>query len=210
LTVLGVLGVSAGQPASDGGLLITTGALPTTGGQQLKIFSGSAHRADQSCGDLLRVPSAAEAAAVPRHGGLVQIDENIRGPTLCCSRPAPTSTGTCGAVRDDRCVPPIVGVAHHRGDPYYGYSRRDRRTAARADFGEADGDLITAGGANRVLTMDHKAQIRGSLTFRRPSVAAPVIIDYLRVRVGRSDDRRPTRGRPERARAYAKRLGAKS
>jgi ribose-phosphate pyrophosphokinase len=71
--------------------------------------------------------------------------------------------------------------------------------------------LICAAGTNRVLTMDlHKAQIQGFFDIPVDHLfAAPVVIDYL----ARQDFPRltmvaPDAGGAERARAYAKRLGA--
>jgi ribose-phosphate pyrophosphokinase len=72
-------------------------------------------------------------------------------------------------------------------------------------------NILSAAGTNRVLTMDlHKAQIQGFFDIPVDHLfAAPVIIDYL----GRLDDKNltmvsPDAGGAERARAYAKRLGA--
>jgi ribose-phosphate pyrophosphokinase len=71
--------------------------------------------------------------------------------------------------------------------------------------------MISAAGTNRVLTMDlHKAQIQGFFDIPVDHLfAAPVIIDYL----ARQDFSlmtivAPDAGGAERARAYAKRLGA--
>jgi ribose-phosphate pyrophosphokinase len=72
-------------------------------------------------------------------------------------------------------------------------------------------NLLSAAGANRVLTMDlHKAQIQGFFDIPVDHLfAAPVIIDYL----SRQDFPMltivaPDAGGAERARAYAKRLDA--
>jgi ribose-phosphate pyrophosphokinase len=72
-------------------------------------------------------------------------------------------------------------------------------------------NLISAAGANRVLTMDlHKAQIQGFFDIPVDHLfAAPVIIEYL-TRRGYPDLTivAPDAGGAERARAYAKRIGA--
>jgi ribose-phosphate pyrophosphokinase len=72
-------------------------------------------------------------------------------------------------------------------------------------------NILSAAGTNRVLTMDlHKAQIQGFFDIPVDHLfAAPVIIDYL----ARLDHPNltlvsPDAGGAERARAYAKRLGA--
>jgi ribose-phosphate pyrophosphokinase len=72
-------------------------------------------------------------------------------------------------------------------------------------------NLITAAGANRVLTMDlHKAQIQGFFDIPVDHLfAAPVIIDHLRTfEAVDLTIVSPDAGGAERARAYAKRLGA--
>jgi ribose-phosphate pyrophosphokinase len=72
-------------------------------------------------------------------------------------------------------------------------------------------NLLSAAGANRVLTMDlHKAQIQGFFDIPVDHLfAAPVIIDYLaRQNVGTITIVSPDVGGAERARAYAKRLDA--
>ncbi len=72
-------------------------------------------------------------------------------------------------------------------------------------------NLLGAAGANRVLTMDlHKAQIQGFFDIPVDHLfAAPVIIKYLST-LDESDLTlvSPDAGGAERARAYAKRLGA--
>jgi ribose-phosphate pyrophosphokinase len=72
-------------------------------------------------------------------------------------------------------------------------------------------NVLSAAGTHRVLTMDlHKAQIQGFFDIPVDHLfAAPVIIDYL----SRLDQPKltivsPDAGGAERARAYAKRLGA--
>jgi len=72
-------------------------------------------------------------------------------------------------------------------------------------------NLLSAAGANRILTMDlHKAQIQGFFDIPVDHLfAAPVIIDYLsRQHVPNMTVVSPDAGGAERARAYAKRLGA--
>src|SRR5262245_55239408 len=96
--------------------------------------------------------------------------------------------------------------------PYYGYARQDRKDKPRVPISaKLMANLITAAGANRVLTMDlHKAQIQGFFDIPVDHLfAAPVIIEHLRAY--ESDELTivsPDAGGAERARAYAKRLGA--
>jgi ribose-phosphate pyrophosphokinase len=72
-------------------------------------------------------------------------------------------------------------------------------------------NVLSASGANRVLTMDlHKAQIQGFFDIPVDHLfAAPVIIDYLsRMEYPNMTMVAPDAGGAERARAYAKRLNA--
>ena len=96
--------------------------------------------------------------------------------------------------------------------PYYGYARQDRKDRPRVPItAKLVADLLSTAGTDRVLTMDlHSAQIQGF--FNTPvdhMFAAPVIIDYvLRLKLPRLTVVSPDAGGVERARAYAKRLGA--
>jgi ribose-phosphate pyrophosphokinase len=186
------------------------------GGQQLKIFSGSAHRAlTEEIAEFLQVPvGRAKLQRFPDTEVSFQIDENIRGTDVFVVQP------TCADV-DQHLVELCVMIdAFKRSSasritaviPYYGYARQDRKDKPRVPISaKLVANLITAAGANRVLTMDlHKAQIQGFFDIPVDHLfAAPVIIDYLRA-YEPSDVTivSPDAGGAERARAYAKRLGA--
>ena len=96
--------------------------------------------------------------------------------------------------------------------PEYGYARQDRKDKPRVPISaKLVANVIAAAGAHRVLTMDlHKAQIQAFFDIPVDHLfAAPIIIDYL----SRQDLKNlsivaPDAGGAERARAYAKRLGA--
>jgi ribose-phosphate pyrophosphokinase len=190
--------------------------LPATGGQQLKIFSGSAHRAlTEEIAEFLQVPVGhARLQRFPDTEVSFQIDENIRGTDVFVIQP------TCADV-DRHLVELCVMIDAFRRSsasritaviPYYGYARQDRKDKPRVPISaKLMANLITAAGANRVLTMDlHKAQIQGFFDIPVDHLfAAPVIIDHLRAYEA-SDLTivSPDAGGAERARAYAKRLGA--
>jgi len=197
--------------------VITTGALPTTtGGQQLKVFSGSAHRAlAEEIAEFLQVPvGRAKLQRFPDTEVSFQIDENIRGTDVFVVQP------TCADV-DRHLVELCVMIDAFRRSsasritaviPYYGYARQDRKDKPRVPISaKLMANLITAAGANRVLTMDlHKAQIQGFFDIPVDHLfAAPVIIDHLRaLEAADLTIVSPDAGGAERARAYAKRLGA--
>ena len=96
--------------------------------------------------------------------------------------------------------------------PFYGYARQDRKDQPRVPISaKLVANLLSAAGANRILTMDlHKAQIQAFFDIPVDHLfAAPVFIDFL----SQAQDTgitivSPDAGGVERARAYAKRLGA--
>ena len=97
--------------------------------------------------------------------------------------------------------------------PYYGYARQDRKDKPRVPISaKLMANLLSAAGTHRVLTMDlHKAQIQGFFDIPVDHLfAAPVFIDHLTRTMKETDVTivSPDAGGVERARAYAKRLGA--
>ncbi len=99
--------------------------------------------------------------------------------------------------------------------PYFGYSRQDRKVAPRTPItARLVADLITSAGADRFVSMDlHAGQIQGF--FDMPSdhlYAAPVLLEDMRRKYGARPEEvvvvSPDAGGVERARAFAKRLGA--
>lgn len=66
--------------------------------------------------------------------------------------------------------------------PYYGYARQDRKSRSRDPItAKMVADIITAAGANRVLTMDlHAGQIQGFFDFPVDHLnAMPILADYF-------------------------------
>jgi ribose-phosphate pyrophosphokinase len=197
--------------------VITTGALPQTlASGQLKIFSGSAHRAlTEEIAEFLGVQVGhARLQRFPDTEVSFQIDENIRGTDVFVVQP------TCADV-DRHLVELCVMIDAFRRSsasritaviPYYGYARQDRKDKPRVPISaKLVANLLSAAGANRVLTMDlHKAQIQGFFDIPVDHLfAAPVIIDYCsRLGIPNLTIVSPDAGGAERARAYAKRLGA--
>jgi ribose-phosphate pyrophosphokinase len=185
-------------------------------GGQLKIFSGSAHRAlTEEIAEFLQVPLGhARLQRFPDTEVSFQIDENIRGTDVFIVQP------TCADV-DRHIVELCVMIDAFRRSsasritaviPYYGYARQDRKDKPRVPISaKLMANLLSAAGANRVLTMDlHKAQIQGFFDIPVDHLfAAPVIIDYLsRLDAENLTIVSPDAGGAERARAYAKRLDA--
>jgi ribose-phosphate pyrophosphokinase len=183
---------------------------------QLKLFSGSANGAlARAIADYLGVPlGACRLRRFPDTEVSFQIDENIRGTDVFVVQP---TSPPVDAHLVELC---IMIDAFRRSSatritaviPYYGYARQDRKDKPRVPISaKLVANLLGAAGANRVLTMDlHKAQIQGFFDIPVDHLfAAPVIIDYLaRQHYDPLTIVSPDAGGAERARAYAKRLGA--
>jgi len=183
---------------------------------QLKLFSGSAHQPlAREIADVLGIPlGQARLQRFPDSEVAFQIDENIRGTDVFIVQP------TCRPVDEHLVELCIMIDAFRRSSaarinaviPYYGYARQDRKDKPRVPISaKLVANLLSAAGANRVLTMDlHKAQIQGFFDIPVDHLfAAPVIIDYLsRQSYPNLTIVSPDAGGAERARAYAKRLDA--
>ena len=183
---------------------------------ELKVFSGRAHPAltQEICTRLGEEPGHVTLYSFSDGENYVQIDENVRGADVFVIQP------TCPPVNDHLMELLIMLDAFKRSSarrvtaviPYYGYARQDRKDKPRVPItSKLVADLITAAGADRVLTLDlHAAQIQGFFNIPVDHLfAAPVIVGHLKKL--NMDDLTivsPDAGGVERARAYAKRLGA--
>ena len=95
--------------------------------------------------------------------------------------------------------------------PYYGYARQDRKVSARTPISaKVVADFLTLAGMHRLVTLDlHAGQIQGFFNIPVDNLyAAPILLDHLRQIPGEKVLVSPDAGGVERARAYAKRLGA--
>ena len=144
----------------------------------------------------------------------IEIHENIRG------RDVFVLQSTCTPVNDNIMQLLIIMDALRRASakritaviPYYGYGRQDRKVKPRVPItAKLVADLITAAGADRVVSIDlHAGQIQGYFNIPVDNLfTLPLYLKYIRnhfkndfVIVS------PDAGGVERARAYAKRLSA--
>jgi ribose-phosphate pyrophosphokinase len=188
----------------------------STGFGELKVFSGSAHpQLTSEIAEFLGIPvGQARLRRFPDSEVSFQIDENIRGADVFIVQPTSNPV-------DQHLVELLVMIDAFRRSsaaritsvlPYYGYARQDRKDKPRVPISaKLVANLLSASGTNRLLTMDlHKAQIQGFFDIPVDHLfAAPVIIDYLaRLNYPELTIVSPDAGGAERARAYAKRLGA--
>src|SRR6185503_1169731 len=185
-------------------------------GYELKLFSGNANRplAEEIAKTLQLSLGDAEVSRFSDGEVYVQINENVRGQDVFVIQP------TCPPVNDHLMELLIMLDAFKRSSakrvtaviPYYGYARQDRKDKPRVPItAKLAADLISAAGADRVLTLDlHAAQIQGFFNIPVDHLfAAPVIVGHLKqLELEDLTIVSPDAGGVERARAYAKRLGA--
>lgn len=143
-----------------------------------------------------------------------QIKENVRGTDAFVIQP------TCQPVNDNLIELLIILDAMKRASasrvtavvPYYGYARQDKKDAPRVPItAKLIADLISAAGADRILTMDlHAPQIQGFFDVPVDHLfAAPVVLEAVRsLNIPDLLLVSPDAGGVERARAIAKRLHA--
>ncbi len=180
------------------------------------IFTGNSNPvlAKKIC-DYLDMPLGGAKVKTFSDGEIqIEIDENVR------SKDVFVMQSTCRPVNDNLVELLLMIDAFKRSSarritavlPYYGYARQDKKVAPRVPISaKLVADLITTAGAHRVITMDlHAGQIQGFFNIPVDNLfAAAVLLDFIRnnfcnhiVIVS------PDAGGVERARAFAKRLGA--
>ena len=183
---------------------------------KIRIFSGSSNKslATEICG-FLNAPLGQATVKTFSDGEIsVEIKENVRGKHVFIIQ------STCSPVNHNLMELLIMIDAMKRASagfitavmPYYGYARQDRKAAPRTPItAKLVADLITAAGATRVLCMDlHAGQIQGFFNIPVDHIyAMPVALNYIEKEMGKDIVVvSPDAGGVERARAYAKRLGA--
>lgn len=184
--------------------------------ERIRVFSGNANieLAKKICDNLGVQVGKANVTTFSDGETRVEINENVRGMDVFIIQ------STCPPVNVTLMELLIMIDAMKRASadritavvPYYGYARQDRKVAPRAPISaKLVADLITTAGANRVLSMDlHAGQIQGFFNIPVDNLfAKPVLLDYMSKRY--SDNTvivSPDTGGVERARSFAKRLGA--
>lgn len=156
------------------------------GSKKLKIFSGNANpELAQEIAEYLGV-TLGEAQVKTFSDGETscKINESVRGADVFVVQP------TCNPVNDNLMELLIMIDALRRASarritaviPYYGYARQDRKARGRDPItAKLIANLITKGGARRVITMDlHAGQIQGFFDIpvdHLPGV--PILAEYF-------------------------------
>src|SRR5690554_3007492 len=153
----------------------------------IKVFTGNANRdlVKNICQELGITMGTCDVTHFSDGEINVNIGETVRGCDVFIIQPTNTP------VNDNLMELLILIDALKRASagrinaviPYYGYARQDRKAKARDPItAKLVADLITAAGADRVLTMDlHAAQIQGF--FNLPVdhlVGVPILAEYFK------------------------------
>ena len=145
----------------------------------------------------------------------ISIEESVRGSDVFVVQ------STCKPVNDNLMELLVMIDALRRASagritaviPYFGYARQDRKAKARDPISaKLVANMITAAGADRVLTMDlHASQIQGFFDIPVDNLLGnPIFVDYYAKKFGdKCEDMMvvsPDVGSVARARAFAQKL----
>ncbi|SHE42470.1 ribose-phosphate diphosphokinase [Clostridium fallax] len=190
-----------------------------THGKNIKIFTGNSHpELAKEIAEFLGVPVGEAKVRTFSDGEIcVDIKETVRGADVFVVQ------STNSPVNNNLMELLIMIDALKRASagritaviPYYGYARQDRKVKSRDPItAKLVADIITAAGADRVLTMDlHAAQIQGYFDIPVDHLlGAPILAKYF-VEKGLEDRDdvvvvSPDLGSVTRSRKFADRLGA--
>jgi ribose-phosphate pyrophosphokinase len=187
---------------------------------KLKIFSGRANRplAESVAKNLGTTLGNASLSDFTDGETSVRIDEDVRGRDVFLVQP------TCPPVNQNLMELLIMLDAFKRASParitavlpYYGYARQDRKDKGRVPISaKLVANLITKGGADRVLALDlHAAQIQGFFDIPVDHLyAGPEIAKHVRTSLAIPPDElvvlSPDEGSVKKALDFQKRVGGK-
>ena len=186
-------------------------------GKDIKIFSGNANRklAEDICRQMGTKLGESEVGKFSDGECFVSLYETVRGSDVFVVQ------STCSPVNDSLMELLIMIDALKRASagritaviPYFGYARQDRKAKARDPItAKLVANMLTAAGADRVLTMDlHAAQIQGFFDIPVDNLAGnPIFVDYYAKKFGTDCENMmavsPDVGSVARTRAFAQKL----
>ena len=186
-------------------------------GKEIKVFTGSSNPdlADMICKNLGISLGKSTVTAFADGECSISINEPVRGVDVFIVQ------STCKPVNDSLMELLVMIDAMKRASagritavmPYYGYARQDRKAKARDPISaKLVANMITAAGADRVLTMDlHASQIQGFFDIPVDNLLGnPIFVDYYAKKFGdKCEDMMvvsPDVGSVARARAFAQKL----
>ena len=164
-------------------------------GKNIKILAGNSHPAlAMQIASALGLPLAKCTVGHFADGEVsVSISETVRGSDVFLIQ------STCNPVNDNLMELLVMIDACKRASagritaviPYFGFARQDRKSKARDPISaKLVADIITAAGADRVLTMDlHAQQLQGFFDIPVDNLmGASVLIPYIAGKFGRGRD----------------------
>ena len=188
-----------------------------THGKDIKIFTGNSNPklAEDICKEIGTQLGNAEVKSFADGEVSVSIYETVRGSDVFVVQ------STCKPVNDSLMELLVMIDALRRASagritavvPYFGYARQDRKAKARDPISaKLVANMITAAGADRVLTMDiHANQIQGFFDIPMDNLLGnPIFVDYYAKKFGGVCEDMvvvsPDVGSVARARAFAQKL----
>ena len=186
-------------------------------GKDIKIFSGNAYpKAAEEIAKSLGLPVGKCTVGHFADGEVsVSLEESVRGSDVFIVQ------STCNPVNDNLMELIIMIDAFRRASagritavmPYFGYARQDRKAKARDPISaKVVANMLTAAGADRVLTMDlHASQIQGFFDIPVDHLmGAPILTPYFQPIVHHHEDEyvavSPDHGSVNRVRKFAEKL----
>lgn len=187
-------------------------------GKDIKVFCGNANQplAAEICQMMGTKLGESEVKSFADGEVSVSLYETVRGSDVFVVQ------STCKPVNDNLMELLVMIDALRRASagritaviPYFGYARQDRKAKARDPISaKLVANMITAAGADRVLTMDlHASQIQGFFDIPVDNLlGSPLFVDYFKARFGDDADNTmvvsPDVGSVARARSFAQKLG---
>ena len=186
-------------------------------GKDIKIFSGNSNPAlaEEICKFIGTSLGEAEVKHFADGEACVSLYETVRGSDVFLIN------STCKPVNDSLMELLVMIDACKRASagrvtaviPYFGYARQDRKARSRDPISaKLVANMLTAAGADRVLTMDlHAAQIQGFFDIPVDNLLGnPVFVDYYAKKFGEKVENMvvvsPDAGSVARARTFAQKL----
>ena len=187
-------------------------------GKEIKVFSGNSNPklANQICNQLFKNLGDCTCANFADGECSISVHEPVRGADVFIVQ------STCKPVNDNLMELLVMIDAMRRASagritaviPYFGYARQDRKAKSRDPISaKLVANLITAAGADRVLTMDlHAAQIQGFFDIPVDNLfGAPLFAKHYIDVFGKGNDDimvvSPDVGSTARARNFSMKLG---
>mgnify|MGYP002124049752 CR=1 FL=1 len=187
-------------------------------GKDIKLFTGNSNPAlaEEICKLIGTKLGEAEVKSFADGEASVSLYESVRGSDVFLIN------STCKPVNDSLMELLIMIDACKRASagrvtaviPYFGYARQDRKAKSRDPISaKLVANMLTAAGADRVLTMDlHASQIQGFFDIPVDNLLGnPIFVDYYGELFGAQAEEMvvvsPDVGSVSRARAFAQNLG---